>query len=324
MGSPIGIQTGQLQVVTLPTEIPGYRITRLLGVGAASRISLAVEVATNRQVAVKHVLRESAEDDPFIRQVEIEHEVASKADHAYLRKSYAIHRVRKLLQLREVILIMEYVDGLPLDKALPNRLNTFLMLFQRVAVGLDALHDAGYVHSDIKPNNIMIGRKGVVKIIDFGQSCPLGHRKSRIQGTPDYIAPEQVQRLPLDRRTDVYNLGATMYWLLTGENYPTRMSGVGTSGGRQVIASKKAVAPIERNDKIPLALSQLVMESCRENPGERPADMKQVAARLAVIQKLWNKQRDQARAELLASRAPVIDPLAQTVEQSDDRSETSG
>lgn len=308
----------------MPTELPGYRVTRLLGVGASSRISLAVELATNRQVAVKHVLRESSDDDPFIKQVEVEHEVAGKIEHRYLRRSLAIHRVRKLLQLREVILVMEFVDGLTLDKALPNRLNTFLALFQRVASGLDALHDAGFVHSDIKPNNIMIGRKGAVKIIDFGQSCPLGHRKTRIQGTPDYIAPEQVQRLPLDRRTDVYNLGATMYWLLSGETFPTAMAGVGASGGRQIIASRKPVAPIERNDKIPLALSQLVMESCRENPGERPADMKQVAARLAVIQKLWNKQRDQARADLIASRTPASDPLAQPVEQSNDGSQTSG
>ena len=61
----------------------------------------------------------------------------------------------------------------------------------------------------------------MLKIIDLGQSCKLGAIKSRIQGTPDYIAPEQVLRKHISHRTDIFNLGATMYWALTGKNVPT-------------------------------------------------------------------------------------------------------
>lgn len=278
-------------------EHPDYRVIQQLGIGAGSRIYTAVELRTGRTVSIKHVVRESADDDRFLAQAETEHEICSKLDHPSLRKTYAIHRVRKLLQVKELLLVMEHVEGLDLEKALPNRLKTFLAVFQKVAMGLDALHEAGYLHTDIKPTNIMVAQGGGVKIIDFGQACPIHHRKERIQGTPDYIAPEQVRRLPLDRRTDVFNLGATMYWMLTSRKYPTEIQGVDALPGLNVVRSKRPVAPVELNDKIPTSLSQLVMECCRGNPAERPADMKQVISRLLVVQKLWKKFRADLRVK---------------------------
>jgi serine/threonine-protein kinase len=295
-------------------SLPGYRITKQVGVGARSTIHLAVHEASGKSFAIKHVARNSSDDadsDPFfkrfIEQVETEYAVTSKIKHPYLRHSYEMHRVRKLLQVTEVVLVMEYVHGLDFEKARPNRLTSFLAVFEKVARGLQALHESGYVHSDIKPTNIMIGPKGVVKIIDFGQSCPVGHKKERIQGTPDYIAPEQVRRSPLDERTDVYNLGATMYWVLTSENYPTAIQGTDSRGGMRIVSSDKPLAPIELNDKIPLSLSQLVMECCRDNPAERPGDMQQVVARLAVVQKLWRKYREGVRAQWPMPAGPPAD-----------------
>lgn len=277
--------------------LPGYRLTRQIGTGAASKIMLATELKTGKTFAVKHVVRNSPDDDRFLEQVENEYAVTSKIDHQYLRHSFLLHRVRRLLQVRELYLVMDFVDGLTVEKARPNRLNTFLTLFQKVALGLQALHELGYVHADIKPTNIMLAPRGVVKIIDFGQACPIHHRKERVQGTPDYIAPEQVRRMALDQRTDVFNLGATMYWLLTSENYPTAIRGTDARGGIKLISADRPVAPNELNDKIPVSLSNLVMECCKDNPDERPSDMKQVGSRLGVVQKLWRKYRENVRAE---------------------------
>jgi len=277
--------------------LPGYRITKQIGVGAGSKIMLAVELKTGKTFAVKQVTRNSPDDDRFLAQTENEFAVSSKLSHPYLRHSYLLHRVRKLLAVKELYLVMDWVDGLTVEKARPNRLNTFLTLFGKIAVGLQAMHEAGYVHADIKPTNIMLAPRGVVKVIDFGQACPMHHRKERIQGTPDYIAPEQVRRLRLDQRTDVFNLGATMYWVLTSEKYPTVIRGTDARSGISLATSDKPIAPIELNDKIPLSLSILVMECCRENPDERPADMKQLGARLAVVQKLWRKYREKVRAD---------------------------
>jgi len=282
----------------LPTELPDYRIIEQLGLGAGSSISLAVYIKTGKKYAVKNVERKSPDDDVFVKQAENEYEISQKIDSDFVRKSYSIHRIRKLMHLKELILVMELVQGLSLEKARPNRLKTFLTVFTRVAQGLQAMHEAGFVHSDIKPTNIMVSAGGVVKIIDLGQSCPLNFRKGRIQGTPDFIAPEQVQRLPLDQRTDVFNFGATMYWVLTSENYPTKIQGTDDRGGINIIRSHKPIAPIEINDKIPLALSQLVMECCRERPADRPVDMKQLISRLSVIQQIWNKHRETKRMEM--------------------------
>jgi len=298
----------------LNADLAGYRITRQIGTGAGSKIYSAVELKTGRTVAVKHIVRETAEDDRFIAQAENEYNVSSTLNHPCLRRSYAIQRIRKRLQVKELVLAMEYVDGLNLEKARPNRLKTFLILFHKVAKGLNAMHKAGFVHTDIKPTNIMIGQGGVVKIIDFGQSCRIHHRKERIQGTPDYIAPEQVQRLPLDQRTDVFNLGATMYWVLTSEKYPTAIRGPDFRGGINVVTSDKPISPIEHNEKIPVALSTLVMECCRDNPAERPADMGQVIARLAVVEKIWKKYRESIRARRRFVVPPPVDQAPQTTE----------
>ena len=283
------------RIEAIEVQIPDYRITRLIGTGAGSKIYLAVLLKTSEFFAVKHIVRESQEDERFLAQAEVEFDIARRFDHPALRRYHSLHRVKKRLQLRELVMVMEYIDGLTLEKALPNRLNSFVTLFYRVAEGLHAMHQAGYVHTDIKPNNIMIAKGGAVKLIDFGQACKLGHRKERIQGTPDYIAPEQVRRLPLDQRTDVFNLGATMYWVLTQETFPTYLRGSESQGNANVIQSHKPVAPHEQNDKIPLALSKLIMECCSEKPADRPADMKQVMGRLLVVRKLWNKFRDSVR-----------------------------
>lgn len=300
----------------MSSDLPGYRITKQIGVGARSKISLATELSTGKTFAVKYVERESSEDDPFIGQVETEFEVSSNVSHPCLRQSFHIHRERKLLQTRRIWLVMEYIDGLNLEKARPNRLMTFLSLFRKVAQGLHAMHAAGFVHTDIKPTNIMITRGATVKIIDFGQSCPIHHRKERIQGTPDYIAPEQVRRLSLDRRTDIFNLGATMYWVLTSEKYPTAIRGTDARGGINIITADKPVAPIELNDKIPLSLSKLIMECCRDNPHERPADMKQVVSRLEVVQRIWAKQREAHRAERMGDVLSEDSDLGRPTEES--------
>lgn len=291
--------------------VPGIRTIRPIGTGAGSRIVLAMDLRTGKEVAVKHVVRETADDDRFIEQVETEYHVTHKLDHAHLRRGFSVHRVKKLFYTKEIMLVMEYVDGLPLETARPNRLNTFITIFQKVAAGLDALHEAGFVHADIKPINIMLGKSGLLKIIDFGQACKMGHRKERVQGTPDYIAPEQVRRLQLDRRTDVFNLGATMYWVLTSEKYPTALQGSDARGGHRLVTADKVLAPIELNDKIPLSLSNLVMECCKENPAERPADMKQVGSRLAAIQNLWKKQLDQLRSQPKVKGEPAADRQAE-------------
>jgi serine/threonine-protein kinase len=153
------------------------------------------------------------------------------------------------------------------------------------------MHEDSLLHTDIKPNNILVTTDSKIKIIDFGQSCPIGFRKPRIQGTPDYIAPEQVERRHLTQQTDVFNLGATLYWALTGQTYPTMI----TKKGRQQDAAtrrKRVPTPQELNPEIPSALSKLVMESCSHERSMRPRDMKEVIARLEMLHHVLAKRRE--------------------------------
>lgn len=276
-------------------QLPGYEIATQIGRGAGATINLAYERGTRRAVAIKHVICRSADDVRFISQAETEYKVASQVDHPHVRKCYDIIRSRRWLKTRELFLIMEYVDGVRLEDRCPDQLYQIVSIFIHVAQGLHAMHMAGYAHADIKPRNILLGRNGDVKIIDFGQSCPLGHRKTRLQGTPDFMAPEQVERRKIDHRTDIFNVGATMYWVVTGKWFKTLMpSAPAASRKIEIEAQRGSVPPHELNPRIPLSLSKLIMECCETSPELRPQDMRKVASRLEVVQHLLDQRDDPA------------------------------
>jgi serine/threonine-protein kinase len=176
---------------------------------------------------------------------------------------------------------MELFDGTPLEIRPPSTIPDILDTFTQSAQGLKALHNAGWLHCDIKPNNILRSDSGVVKIIDFGQACKIGTTKERIQGTPDYIAPEQVARRPLSIKTDVFNLGATLYWVLTGRNIPTLYT-VNKKGTNNFVLHATIPNPTELNPRVPAALSQLAMEMVATVPTKRP-DMDEVMRRLDLV-----------------------------------------
>ena len=280
---------------------PGYTTISQLGIGARSSITLVEKRQTGELFAVKRVVKRSPEDDRFLEQARIEYAVASKTDHPVLRKTHDIRRVRKWMQVVEIRVLMEYFEGETLEKVKPTEMRQVIAIFRHVAEGLDSLHRLGYVHADIKPNNILLGENEQVKIIDFGQSCALGHVKQRIQGTPDYIAPEQVRRQRITRRTDIFNVGATLYWVLTGRPYPTDIPA--NPGGRSfsLVDRTDAPEPREVNKHVPLSLSKLVMECCKSKPENRPGDMKELISRLDVVDHLLKKRRDKA-----ASRAKQV------------------
>ena len=270
--------------------LQGYELIARIGRGAGAIISLARDEVRGRQVAIKHVVRRGPEDDKFVAQAENEFAVTRGLVHPNLRQCYDLLRVRRWLKTRELILVMEYVDGERLEEQCPDGVAAILAVFQRVAEGLHALHQHGYVHADIKLQNILLTKAGEVKIIDFGQSCPLGHTKARVQGTPDFIAPEQVQRRPLDQRTDVYNLGATMYRVYTGKHYRTLLT-VATPGATRISleSGRGNEPPHELNPEVPVPLSRLILDCCETAKERRPRDMREVLARLEIVQHMMER-----------------------------------
>ena len=261
-------------------HVPGYQVMEFLGSGARSTIWRVKDVKRNAYYALKRVTRQDGDDDRFILQALNEHEVAIKFDHPVLRRSYRVRRIRKWLTVSELHLFMELCDGMSCHAQRPSEPGDAVRVFFAVSQGLGHMHSRGFVHADMKPNNIIVGPDGAVKVIDFGQSCPIGTVKERIQGTPDFIAPEQVYRRPLDARTDVFNLGAALYWVLTGQAIPTILP----KGESLPLLNDLRVTPPERiNPQVPPSLSRLVLDCIELNVSRRPQNMKEVAARLDMI-----------------------------------------
>ncbi|MBI5866471.1 MAG: serine/threonine protein kinase [Planctomycetes bacterium] len=273
-------------------QLPGYDIQARIGRGAGAVIYSAREYLTRREVSIKHVVRHGPEDDRFLEQAEIEYDVATKLDHPALRKCFDIVRIRRWLKTAELYLVMEWVDGVRLEDHRPTAVERMLPVFLEIADGLSAMHRFGYVHADMKPNNVLLLRNARgLKLIDFGQSCPIGHTKTRIQGTPDFMAPEQVLRQPLDQRTDVFNFGATMYWTTTGKWFKTLMN-KGETGVKKIEIDLRSdnAPPNTINPKVPPPLSSLIMECCENNKADRPREMRDVRHRLELIQHMVHKR----------------------------------
>jgi serine/threonine-protein kinase len=274
---------------SMPRNLFGFEVVDFIGEGAGSVIYAVTQPESGQLYALKHVVRRTEKDVRFIEQVENEFEVSQKFAHPGLRRSIDVKVTRTLLRKPiEAILVMELFDGVPMDAQNTRSVNKTVGLFIQVAEALHALHGHGLVHCDLKPNNILINSKGRVKVIDFGQACPAGTAKSRIQGTPDFISPEQVKCEPVDFRTDVFNFGATLYWALTGRSLPTLFNI--KKSQNSFLFDSVIPTPSALNPMVSEPLSNLIMECVKTNPAKRPADMKDVGRRLELIRHAMNRQ----------------------------------
>jgi serine/threonine-protein kinase len=267
----------------LPRKLFDYDVIDLIGQGAGSLIYVVSDPRNNQLFALKHVVRKTDKDDRFIEQLENEYQVGSQVTHAGLRRSIEFKVNRTLLRrVTDACLILELFDGVPLEQQLPRNLIDVVNAFIQTAQALHALHMAGWIHCDLKPNNILRDNKGHVKVIDLGQAAKNGTVKKRIQGTPDYMAPEQVKCKPVTVQTDVFNFGATMYWALSGRKLPTLFN-IKKSDNSFLVDDQMA-SPRDINPMVPETLSNLVMECVRTNPVKRPQDMVDLTRRLEIIE----------------------------------------
>jgi serine/threonine protein kinase len=270
-------------------RVGGFTIKKRIGTGARSTIYLAADHQTKTDVALKRIIFERPEDARVFEQTENEYKVAQRINHPYVRKCHKLKKIRSMLKVNEMLLSMEFFDGKSLEDSPTLSLVDVLLVFRMVATGLNAMHREGFIHCDIKPNNILMGEAGSIKIIDLGQSCKIGTTKRRIQGTPAYIAPEQVRRRPLGPRTDIFNLGATMYWALTGKNVPTLIHKKNNSlipkrnDTLDTAIQRDYPAPHELKTRIPIAISKLVMDCVKDKPTERPPNMMTLISRLDLM-----------------------------------------
>lgn len=277
-----------------PRKIGTYTVLAKLGEGAASMLYAVQHPKTKQVSALKYVEKTDDKSQRFLDQVEQEYAIGSKLDHTAIRKIKKLIKQRKLLKVTSVSMIMELVDASTLDQKLPRNHEQAVAIFLQIAKGLAHMHDRGFVHADIKPNNVLVDENGQVKIIDLGQACAIGTVKKRIQGTPGYMAPEQAHRGKIVPATDVYNLGAMMYWVLLGDVIPTSMPPKGTNEslvGGAVDADKVELPtpPHEQNHRIHPLLSKQIMDCIQPDIRNRPESMTVVVNRLEFIRDVMNE-----------------------------------
>jgi serine/threonine-protein kinase len=198
-----------------------YRIQRLLGKGGMGAVYLAEDEVLGELVALKVISSAFASDEQaMISRFRREAAAARKVS------SPSVIRIHDLGEARPGLLYlsMEYFAGRTLTEVITQRgivpLKDVQDMLQQIAAGLEAAHQAGVIHRDLKPSNVLVGERGLVKIIDFGlATTAVGDgltATGAILGTPHYMAPEQVRGRPVDVRTDIYALGALAYHLVCG------------------------------------------------------------------------------------------------------------
>ena len=199
------------------SEIPGYRIQRLIGAGASARVYLAVQQAYPRLVAIKLLSPDAAASPEALRRFEREAALVKRLDHPNIVRVFDAG-----LHGEIPYLAMEYLRGGDLNSNLRRGLHmqNVLRVVKEIAFALDYAHGKGVVHGDVKPENILFNVQGTAHLADFGIATALAGRAGEGDGprlaTPPYASPEQLRGAALDGRSDFFSLGVVFYAALTG------------------------------------------------------------------------------------------------------------
>jgi|CXWL01.1.fsa_nt_gi serine/threonine protein kinase len=270
------------RTLTMSKRLESLMFVRELGAGAGTKVSLMRDVKDNKQYCKKYVGVTEPNWQSQVRQLKNEFDVGVHNNHPVLRQSFEYGIIKRKLRAIEAYNILQFVDGIPLDKfAEASAMPLVVKVFWHVADGLQDLHRRGFVHADLKPQNILCAKSGRPTIIDFGQACPMLTRKERIQGTKDFIAKEQVDRLALDQRTDIFGLGATMHRIFLGKSVETELnsSSVSKSG---ISLDRWRNPNLNPSQQMNATLLKLIEDCCQPERGDRPDTMQLVKDRLEV------------------------------------------
>jgi serine/threonine protein kinase len=259
-------------------RIGRFSVIGTLGTGAHSTILHIRRNEDSKHYALKVIPIDSAEDNKFLTQAEHELLVAQKLDHPNLLKVYTLEKVKDwLFRVRKVHLLSEYVNGKTLDTCPRLTIPRLVQVFKCVADGIVHMHRRQVCHGDLKPNNILLSRSGEVKIIDFGLARIKGEGGGRIQGTPEYMAPEQIKHSLINERTDIYNFGGTMYRLVTWRLPPPVVSEEDGNLPLDAKTWKRLYKPVEElADRTPPVLCELINRCLSFDALNRPERMSEV------------------------------------------------
>ena len=279
-----------------------YRIVGLLGAGGMGEVFRARDLVLDEDVAMKFLPESRAHDEGFMRRFVNEVRLARQISHPSVCRVHDIGEVDG-----RAFLSMEYIDGEDLATLL-RRIGRLppekgYELAQQLCAGLAELHGAGLLHRDLKPANIMIDSQGRLKLADFGLAAVREELRAHEfgDGTPAYMAPEQLSGRAVSEQSDIYALGVVLYELLSGRHpHEPRDSTLTERGG---IDRREPTVPLGARVTGLADETLEVIDAClAEDPSHRPASVLDVAAALPG--------GDPIAAALRAGRAPSVDAIA--------------
>jgi len=265
------------------TRVAGrYELIRPLGHGAMATVDLAHDTELDRRIALKRLAENLARDEDLQRRFSREARLAARLAHPNVVRVFDVGE-----DDGRRFIAMEYVEGETLAELVARRgslpVSEAATLGMQMCAGLAAAHAAGLVHRDVKPQNLLLGSDGVLKLGDFGIAA--GHEGTRLTlagtvlGTAGYLAPEQARGEQVTAAADIYAVGAVIYELLTGQ--PAR-----TAGSLAEIGAAGGFDPHELASRVPAAPPELVaaVTACLSvRPEDRPPSAAALARLLAPV-----------------------------------------
>ncbi|WP_409470879.1 protein kinase domain-containing protein [Streptomyces sp. HC307] len=272
-----------------------YQLRDLLGQGGMASVHLAYDSVLDRQVAIKTLHTELGREQAFRERFRREAQAVAKLTHTNIVSVFDTGE-DDLEGMTTPYIVMEYVEGRPLGSVLDEDVRQYgampadkaLKITADVLAALEISHEMGLVHRDIKPGNVMMTKRGVVKVMDFGIARAMQSgvtsmtQTGMVVGTPQYLSPEQALGRGVDARSDLYSVGIMLFQLVTGRLPFDADSPLAIAYAH---VQEEPVAPSSINRSLPPAVDALVTRALKKNPNERfptAASMRDECLRVAA------------------------------------------
>ena len=297
-----------------------YKVERIIGVGGMAVVFKAFDMLMNKHVAIKMLKEEIAGEEDSVKRFVNESKAVAMMSHKNVVSIYDVN-VREDIKY----IVMEYIEGITLRNYMSKRgcltLREIISYTEQILLALSHAHSKGVVHRDIKPQNIMLLKSGIIKVTDFGiaklPNAETVTMTDKAIGTVYYISPEQASGQPIDRRSDLYSLGVMMYEMATGELPFTAENPVSVA---MMQINDTARLPTEINQNIPRGLEQIIGIAMEKDPQYRyqsAEDMLRHLRRLkenpAIIFKIPKKREEgepKSILSLLSGSTPAFPTIA--------------
>lgn len=256
-----------------------YQLRDLLGEGGMASVHLAYDAVLDRQVAIKTLHTELGREQAFRERFRREAQAVAKLTHTNIVSVFDTGE-DDLDGMTTPYIVMEYIEGRPLGSVLDEDVRQLgampadkaLKITADVLAALEISHEMGLVHRDIKPGNVMMTKRGVVKVMDFGIARAMQSgvtsmtQTGMVVGTPQYLSPEQALGRGVDARSDLYSVGIMLFQLVTGRLPFDADSPLAIAYAH---VQEEPVAPSSINRSLPPAVDALVARALKKNPNER-------------------------------------------------------